>query len=200
MAEVNSAAPSPPLRTVSLQRIRHLRSPIKYRDFFIEFYIAGRTETKMSPRNLPCGLFQYSSAIWGGGEERGFMEMEGRGYSDLLRNSSEEMILKSLMENPIGSSAPTMEMPGFRNTPQTVTYDYSWFQLSKWCSLMSTEITVFANQQNGTVQRQNTEDKSFNVLDDQSSDVECSIRRAAEKSMQASNCCWPRHGFTVLSQ
>lgn len=47
------------------------------------------------------------------------MEMEGRGYSDLLRNSSEEMILKSLMENPIGSSAPTMEMPGFRNTPQT---------------------------------------------------------------------------------
>ncbi|KAJ8498067.1 hypothetical protein OPV22_008619 [Ensete ventricosum] len=135
------------------------------------------------------------------------MEMEGRGYSDLLRNSSEEMILKSLMENPIGSSAPTMEMPGFRNTPQTFRGDSeelfnSWlmngeipgfssangvhctWQLSR---KMSTEITAFANQQNGTVQRQNTEDKSFNVLDDQSSDVECSIRRAAEKSMQASN-------------
>lgn len=41
---------------------------------------------------------------------------------------------------------------------------------------MSTEISGFANQQNETVQRQNTEDKSFNVLDDQSSDVECSIR------------------------
>ncbi|CAL9063964.1 unnamed protein product [Musa banksii] len=147
------------------------------------------------------------------------MEMEGRGYSDLLRNSSEEMILKSLMENPIGSSAPTMEMPGFRNTPQTFRGDSeelfnSWlmngearmklklgpissipgfsspngvhcpWQLSR---KMSTEITAFANQQNGTVQRQNTEDKSFNVLDDQSSDVECSIRRAAEKSTQASN-------------
>ncbi|CAL9072425.1 unnamed protein product [Musa textilis] len=135
------------------------------------------------------------------------MEMEGRGYSDLLRNSSEEMILKSLMDNPIGSSAPTMEMPGFRNTPQTFRGDSeelfnSWlmngeipgfnspngvhctWQLSR---KMSTEIPTFANQQNGTVQRQNTEDKSFNVLDDQSSDVECSIRRAAEKNMQASN-------------
>ncbi|THU63694.1 hypothetical protein C4D60_Mb01t18520 [Musa balbisiana] len=188
MAEVNSATPSPPLRTISLQRIPHLRSPIKSRDFFIEFYIADRIETKMSPRNLPDGLFQNSSAIWGGcGTEKGFMEMEGRGYSDLLRNSSEEMILKSLMENPIGSSAPTMEMPGFRNTPQTFRGDNSWFQLSKWCPLMSTEISGFANQQNETVQRQNTEDKSFNVLDDQSSDVECSIRRTAEKSMQASN-------------
>jgi len=48
------------------------------------------------------------------------MEMDGgRGFSDLLRNSSEEMFLKTLMENPIGISAPSMEMLGFRNISQS---------------------------------------------------------------------------------
>ncbi|KAJ6790880.1 STE20-like serine/threonine-protein kinase [Iris pallida] len=48
------------------------------------------------------------------------MEMEGgRGFSDLLRNTSEEMFLKTMMENPIGISAPSMEMLGFKNISQS---------------------------------------------------------------------------------
>lgn len=43
------------------------------------------------------------------------MEMEGRGYSELYRNTSEEMFIKSMMESPVGMAAPTMEMLGFKN-------------------------------------------------------------------------------------
>ncbi|WOK98324.1 hypothetical protein Cni_G07035 [Canna indica] len=133
--------------------------------------------------------------------------MEGRGYSDLLRNSSDEMILKSLMENPIGSSTPNMEMLGFRSSLQTFRVDSeelfnTWLmnaeipgfsstngvhrtrQLSR---KISTEVIAFSNQQIGTAQKQNVEDKSLSMLNDQSHDGQCSIRNAAEKSMQASN-------------
>lgn len=47
------------------------------------------------------------------------MEMEGRGFSDLLRNTSEEIFLKTMMENPIGITAPSMEMLGFKNISQS---------------------------------------------------------------------------------
>nr|XP_043613205.1 protein CYCLOPS-like [Erigeron canadensis] len=43
------------------------------------------------------------------------MEMEGRGYSDLYRNTSEDMFIRTLMESPVGMPAPTMEMLGFKN-------------------------------------------------------------------------------------
>lgn len=42
-------------------------------------------------------------------------EMEGRGYSDLFRNTSEDMFIRTLMESPVGMPAPTMEMLGFKN-------------------------------------------------------------------------------------
>lgn len=48
------------------------------------------------------------------------MEMEGgRGFSELLRNTSDEMFIKTIMENPIGVAAPSMEMMGFRNISQS---------------------------------------------------------------------------------
>lgn len=54
-----------------------------------------------------------------GDTQRALMELEGgRGFSELLRNSSDEMFLKTLMENPIGTAAPSMEMLGFKNISQ----------------------------------------------------------------------------------
>lgn len=47
--------------------------------------------------------------------EKNSMEMEGRGYSDFYRNTSEDLFFKSLMESSMGMPAPTMEMLGFKN-------------------------------------------------------------------------------------
>ncbi|BAF18528.1 Os06g0115600 [Oryza sativa Japonica Group] len=46
--------------------------------------------------------------------------MEGRGLSELFRNTSEDMFLKAMMENSMGvaAAAPSMEMMGFRNLSQ----------------------------------------------------------------------------------
>lgn len=46
------------------------------------------------------------------------MEMEGRGYSELYRNTSEELFIKIMMESSIGMPVPTMEMLGFKNLNQ----------------------------------------------------------------------------------
>ena len=55
--------------------------------------------------------------------EKSVMEMEGRGYSDFYRNTSEELFLKSLMESSIGMPIPTMEMLGFKNLNQSFRTD-----------------------------------------------------------------------------
>lgn len=46
---------------------------------------------------------------------KGYMEMEGRVYSDLYRNTSEDMFIRTLMESSVGMPSPTMEMLGFKN-------------------------------------------------------------------------------------
>jgi hypothetical protein len=52
------------------------------------------------------------------------MKMEGRGLSDLFRNTSEEIFLKAMMENSMGVAAvPSLEMLGFRNTSQSFRED-----------------------------------------------------------------------------
>ncbi|XP_070038497.1 protein CYCLOPS-like isoform X1 [Nicotiana tomentosiformis] len=52
------------------------------------------------------------------------MEMEGRGYSDLCRNTSEEeLFIRNMMENSVGVPAPTMEMLGFRNISHSLRTD-----------------------------------------------------------------------------
>lgn len=51
------------------------------------------------------------------------MEMEGRGYSDFYRNTSEEMFIKTMMESPVGIPTPTMEMLGFKNLTQNFRTD-----------------------------------------------------------------------------
>ncbi|KAK2966536.1 hypothetical protein RJ640_002839 [Escallonia rubra] len=54
-----------------------------------------------------------SQGVQRGETGKGILKMEGRGYSDFYRNTSEELFLKSLMEGSIG--VPTMEMLGFKN-------------------------------------------------------------------------------------
>ncbi|XP_020217940.1 protein CYCLOPS isoform X2 [Cajanus cajan] len=51
------------------------------------------------------------------------MEMEGRGFSGLYKNSSEELFLKTVMESPIGMPVPTMEMLGFKAVSQSFRTD-----------------------------------------------------------------------------
>lgn len=56
-------------------------------------------------------------------KEKSFMEIEGRGISEFLRNSSEEIFLKSLIEGSLGMPTPTMEMLGFKNLSQSFRAD-----------------------------------------------------------------------------
>lgn len=51
------------------------------------------------------------------------MEAEGRAYSDLYRNSSEELFLKTIMESPIGKPVPTLEMLEFKSASQNLRTD-----------------------------------------------------------------------------
>ncbi|RDX60229.1 hypothetical protein CR513_61644 [Mucuna pruriens] len=51
------------------------------------------------------------------------MEMEGRGFSGLYKNSSEELFLKTVMDSPIGMPVPSMEMLGFKNISQSFRAD-----------------------------------------------------------------------------
>ncbi|CAM0912267.1 unnamed protein product [Alopecurus aequalis] len=74
------------------------------------------------------------------------MEMEGRGLSDLFRNTSEEIFLKAVMENSIGvAAAPSMEMMGFRNMSQSFR-ENSEELFNSW--LMNGEIPGFGHLNN----------------------------------------------------
>ncbi|KAM7493778.1 hypothetical protein LguiB_028387 [Lonicera macranthoides] len=58
-----------------------------------------------------------------GEKGKNFMEMEGRGYSDFFRNTSEELFMKTLMEGSIGMPMQNMEMLGFKNLSQNFRAD-----------------------------------------------------------------------------
>ena len=49
--------------------------------------------------------------------------MEGRGFSDLYRNTSEELFLRSYMESSMGASIPSIDILGFRNLSQNFRTD-----------------------------------------------------------------------------
>lgn len=55
--------------------------------------------------------------------EKSFMEMEGRGLSDLYRNSSEELFLRSYMESSVAMPGPNMDTLGFKNLSQNFRTD-----------------------------------------------------------------------------
>lgn len=51
------------------------------------------------------------------------MVTEDRGYSNLYRNSTEELFIKTLMEGSAGLPVPTMDMLGFKNLSQNFRAD-----------------------------------------------------------------------------
>ncbi|XP_038977204.1 protein CYCLOPS-like [Phoenix dactylifera] len=139
--------------------------------------------------------------------------MEGRGFSDLFRNSSEEIFLKSMMENPIEVSAPSMEMLGFKNILQPFRGDSeelfnTWLMNGEIPGFSSTsvahrtrqasrriptELGVLSSQQNGVaVQKKTSNDNSsqqnLSKADEHLNDLsQHSLRFAAEQGMQDSN-------------
>ncbi|CAN0840729.1 Protein CYCLOPS [Linum grandiflorum] len=141
------------------------------------------------------------------------MDTEGRGFSsDLCRNTSEELFIKSLMETSSGVVAPTMEMLGFKNLSQNIRTDSeelfkSWLttgennhgygtpsiahrtrQASK---RMSNETTNFSSHQHGmTLQKE----RSTDVLSTQNHPATDDMynrqlinKGTVDKNMQASN-------------
>ncbi|XP_020570795.1 uncharacterized protein LOC110017955 isoform X2 [Phalaenopsis equestris] len=51
------------------------------------------------------------------------MEMEGRGFSELVRSTTEEIFMKAMVDNPIGNSVPNMGNLGFNNFMQPFNAD-----------------------------------------------------------------------------
>ena len=78
----------------------------------------------MKPGTSQQNLSSFQSQEVQRGEVgKNFTEMEGRVYSEFYRNTSEELFMKSLMENSIGMPSPTMEMLGLKNVTQNFRTD-----------------------------------------------------------------------------
>ncbi|KAG0502096.1 hypothetical protein HPP92_002168 [Vanilla planifolia] len=134
------------------------------------------------------------------------MEMEGRGFSDLLRNTSEEIFLKTMMENPIGITAPSMEMLGFKNITQSFRGDSeelfnSWLTNGEIPGNNSSVVSHRTRQSSRRIpadlassqqQKKSSDDHTLapnsSANDENANDHgQCPLRNAAEKGMQASN-------------
>lgn len=136
--------------------------------------------------------------------------MEGRGFSGLYKNSSEELFLKTVMESPIGMPVPTMEMLGFKTVSQSfrtdseelfkrwLTNDQEGYNSSsmglnsRLSKRISTEIANMSNQQHiGVASEGRNNDKSClqnNFLaNDVSSDFNFPIRDPVDRELQSSN-------------
>ncbi|XP_004512396.1 protein CYCLOPS isoform X2 [Cicer arietinum] len=135
--------------------------------------------------------------------------MEGRGFSGLYKNSSEDLFLKTMMESPIGMPVPTMEMLGFKTVSQSFRtdseelfkrwltneegYNSSSIGLnSRLSKRISTEIVNVSSQQHvGVASEGRNNDKSCiqnNFLaNDVSSDFNFPIREPVDRELQSSN-------------
>ncbi|PON44789.1 CYCLOPS transcription factor [Parasponia andersonii] len=138
--------------------------------------------------------------------------MEGRGLSDLYRNSSEELFLRSYLESSMGTSAPSIDVLGFRNLSQNFRTDSeelfkSWLTNGENNSFnspsithrtrqasrrISTEITNLTGQQHvGLLQKKRSNDIIFPQNNSMADDIpvnvnQPSLRNAVEKGLQAS--------------
>ncbi|CAJ2647014.1 unnamed protein product [Trifolium pratense] len=136
--------------------------------------------------------------------------MEGRGFSGLFKNSSEELFLKTVMESPIGMPVPTMDMIGFKTVSQSFRADSEelfkrWLTTdqegynsttmglnSRLSKRISTEIVNMSNQQHvGVASDGRNNDKSCiqnNFLaNDVSDDFNFPIRDPVDRELQSSN-------------
>ncbi|XP_074330602.1 protein CYCLOPS-like [Apium graveolens] len=129
-----------------------------------------------SHQNLTLPQTQAVQRIEAG---KGLKDMEERRYSDLYRNTTEELFIKTFME---GSAAPTMDMLGFKNLTQNFRADSeelfnSWLtngenQVNNPGSIahrtrqasrrITTELNPFPNQHNSTIlQKQGNENPTL---------------------------------------
>ncbi|MED6147409.1 Protein CYCLOPS, variant 2 [Stylosanthes scabra] len=138
------------------------------------------------------------------------MEMEGRGFSGLYKNTSDELFLKTVIESPIGMPVPTMETLGFKNVSQSFradseelfkrwltngeVYNSSSMGLNRRLSKrVSTELANVSNQQHvGVISEERSNDKSYvqnnNPLsNDVSGDFNFPVRDPADRELQPSN-------------
>ncbi|XP_009799840.1 protein CYCLOPS-like [Nicotiana sylvestris] len=140
------------------------------------------------------------------------MEMEGRGYSDFSRNTSEELLIRSMMENSVGVAAPTMEMLGFRNISHSLRTDSeelfkTWLTTAEnngsdsttmahrarqGSRRISSELAGLSNQQYGGVQKRKVADslqpQNASTANESSSSLnQHSSRNITDMEMQASN-------------
>ncbi|KAL3500101.1 hypothetical protein ACH5RR_039194 [Cinchona calisaya] len=141
------------------------------------------------------------------------MEMEGRGYSDLYRNTSEELFIKTMMESSIGMPVPTMEMLGFKNLSQTFRTDSeelfkSWLtngennvcnpagiahRTRQASRRISAEASNLSNQQHGGIFQKKRSNEilfpqnAFNAGESSSEVNLHPVRNAIEKGVQASH-------------
>ncbi|XP_020551835.1 uncharacterized protein LOC105161837 isoform X2 [Sesamum indicum] len=133
------------------------------------------------------------------------MEMDGRSFSELYRNTSEELFIKTMMESSVGMPAPTMEMLGFKNLTQNFRTDSeelfkSWLtsgenngchstgtgtrprQASK---RISTELASLTNQNTAAIQKKPNDNipfpQSTSLAADSSNDLD------STRMLQASN-------------
>lgn len=84
---------------------------------------SSEDDSFLKPGSSQANLKSFQCEAIQRSEEDKSLEMEGRGFSDLYRNSSEELFLKSLMESSVGMPIPTMEMLGFKNLNQNFRTD-----------------------------------------------------------------------------
>ncbi|KAJ7943947.1 Protein CYCLOPS [Quillaja saponaria] len=140
------------------------------------------------------------------------MEMEDRWFSDFYRNSSEELFLKTMMENPVGMPVPSMERLGFKSVPQNFRTDSEelfkhWLtngelqsynassigHSSRPSQRRSNELAILSNQQHvGLLSQKRSTDKLYtksnSAADDVSGDFnQYPIRDAVDRELQASN-------------
>ncbi|XP_052208858.1 protein CYCLOPS-like isoform X2 [Diospyros lotus] len=149
------------------------------------------------------------------------METEGRSYSDIYRNTSEELFLKSLMETSVGMPVQTMEMLGFKNLSQNFRTDSEdlfkcWlangenhghnsagteYRNRQASRRISRELASLSSQQlGGVLQKKGSNDNLFPQItpatDEQLDDLnQNSIRNVAEKGLQASNLYFAKAWF-----
>ncbi|XP_028755949.1 protein CYCLOPS-like [Neltuma alba] len=136
--------------------------------------------------------------------------MEGRGFSGLYKNTSEELFLKTVMESPLGMPAPTMEMLGFKAVSQSFRTDSEelfkrWLtngeaynstsigHNSRLSQRISTDLANLSNPQHvGVISEEKSNEKVYTqdnlMVDDASFDCsETPIRDAADRELQAGN-------------
>nr|GMD74350.1 protein CYCLOPS-like [Ipomoea batatas] len=135
--------------------------------------------------------------------------MEGRGFSELYRNTSEELFIRTMMENSIAMPAPTIDMLSFRNLSQSFRTD-SEELFKTWLTCgenngssptmaanrtrqasrrISTEIAGLPNQQQAGTQKRKGEDALLPQTNSSANEPSSGLNQqnTAGKEMQAAN-------------